>query len=378
MRPRVTTSSALWRAMTRIGAGRAAAQERVVGGGDLPRRNVRGAVAAEEVPLHGLKARVRQAMPEEAAHEQQQVQVAIQGGRNAAAHAIARLEERPVERAAVVGDQAGARRNLAGQGIEQRRLLREIREEQLHEAHPIALPPADADHERHRSGRRAQAGRLGIEAEQGSARSRHPPEVRRAGSDRWAGTPAAARGGRTSRDLFSMASPSIASAMPLGQRCRGSTAPVPCQTGCGVEYLSPAATMAAMTRRISGSDSPARSARSTPSDSRRCRRMPSRRRWSLVPSTVTRPPPARQRGQSPAGGLYRSAGGAGFIDQGIEQPAPDAFASTSGSSRGPVQAGQPLSQPQPAIRSAAPAISSSWRSKSRSDRPTPPGTASYR
>ena len=55
-----------------------------------------------------------------------------------------------------------------------------------------------------------------------------------------------------------------------------------------------------------------------------------------------------------------------------------ALASTSGSRRGPVQAGQPASQPHAAISSAAPAISSSWRCQSRSDSPTPPGTASYR
>ena len=54
------------------------------------------------------------------------------------------------------------------------------------------------------------------------------------------------------------------------------------------------------------------------------------------------------------------------------------FASTPGSSRGPVQAGQPASQAHAAMRSAAPVTSSSCRIQRRSDRPTPPGTASYR
>jgi hypothetical protein len=53
-------------------------------------------------------------------------------------------------------------------------------------------------------------------------------------------------------------------------------------------------------------------------------------------------------------------------------------ASTFGSSRGPVQDGQPPSQPHARISSAAPASSSSWRCHNRSDSPIPPGTASYR
>ena len=54
--------------------------------------------------------------------------------------------------------------------------------------------------------------------------------------------------------------------------------------------------------------------------------------------------------------------------------APAASGSTFGSRRGPVQAGQPPRTAHAAIRSAAPASSSSWRCHSRSDRPMPPGT----
>ena len=93
------------------------AQERVVDGGDLPGRNVRRAVAAEKVPLHRLEAGIGQTMPEEPPHQQQKIQMAVEGGRNAAAHAEAGLEERPVEGAAVVCDQAGTRRCLCGEGV---------------------------------------------------------------------------------------------------------------------------------------------------------------------------------------------------------------------------------------------------------------------
>jgi hypothetical protein len=86
-------------------------------------------------------------MPEEPPDEKQQVQVAIEGGRHQAAHSKPGLEERPVERTPVVGDQAGSGRRLVSQGVEEGALLRVVREQQLNEAQPIALPSADPDQE---------------------------------------------------------------------------------------------------------------------------------------------------------------------------------------------------------------------------------------
>jgi hypothetical protein len=108
-----------------------AAQEGVVDGGDLRRRNVRGAMAAQEMPLHGLQARVRQAVSKQPPHEQQEVQVAAGRGRSVAVHSKARLEQRPVEASTVVGHEPGIPGGFGCQGVEQRALLRMVRQRQL-------------------------------------------------------------------------------------------------------------------------------------------------------------------------------------------------------------------------------------------------------
>ena len=139
--------------------------------------NVRGAMAAQEMPLHGLQARVRQAVAEEPPNQQQQVEVAVGRGRPVAVHSKARLEQRPVEASTVVRHEPGIRRRLGPERVEQGALFGVVRQGQLQQSQPIALPPRQADQEGDRAGGAAQAGRLGVQAEEGSGGRRHPRQA---------------------------------------------------------------------------------------------------------------------------------------------------------------------------------------------------------
>ena len=88
-------------------------------------------MAAQELPLHRLQTRVRQAVAEEPPDQQQEVQVAVECGRDAAVHSEACVQQRPVEASAVVGHEPGIRRRLGHQRVEQRALLRVVRQSQL-------------------------------------------------------------------------------------------------------------------------------------------------------------------------------------------------------------------------------------------------------
>ena len=140
----------------------------------LPRRYVRRAHAAEQVPLNSLQSRIGQAVAEEPPNEQQKVQVAIQRRRLMAVHPETRLQQRPVEASAVVGDQPGARRSLGHQGFEQSLLLRMIGQGKLQQPQPLAFPPGDADEKGDRSGGAAEARRFGVQAEQWNRSMRIP------------------------------------------------------------------------------------------------------------------------------------------------------------------------------------------------------------
>ena len=147
---------------------RAAAQEVEVPTGDLPAVDIRSAVHPEQLDLDRPEARIGQPVAEDPPDEREQVEVAGMRRRSASAHPIAGDEERPVEAAAVVGDQPGVRRDRRGEGVEQRGLLGVIRQEELDLVEPVAGPRPEPDQEGDRPGARGQAGRLGVEADQGT------------------------------------------------------------------------------------------------------------------------------------------------------------------------------------------------------------------
>ena len=119
---------------------RAAAQEVEVQAGDLPAVDIRSAVHPEQLDLDRPEARIGQAVAEDPPDEREQVEVAGVRRRSASAHPIAGDEQRPVEAAAVVGDQPGVRRDRRGEGVEQGGLLGVIRQEELDLAEPVAGP----------------------------------------------------------------------------------------------------------------------------------------------------------------------------------------------------------------------------------------------
>ena len=91
-------------------------------------------------------------------------------GRSPTVQAVAVGDERPVEGAPVVGDQDRVRREVALEGVEERGLVRVVGEEQLPDDHDIPVPAAERHEEGKRPGGRAESGRLGVEAHDGSRR----------------------------------------------------------------------------------------------------------------------------------------------------------------------------------------------------------------
>jgi hypothetical protein len=145
-------------------------QELEVARRDLPAPDVGVPAESQEHGLDGPEAGVGHPVPEDAAHESQQVEVAGVDGRALPSEAVARDEERPVEAPAVVRHEPGVRRDVARELCEQRWLVRVIRQEQLDLPKAAPFPPAETDEERERPGRGREPGRLCVEAEQGSVR----------------------------------------------------------------------------------------------------------------------------------------------------------------------------------------------------------------
>ena len=125
--------------------GGSSAQELEVASGDLRAVEVATAMEAEELGLDGLEPGVGQSVAEDAPDERQQVEVAGVGRWGTPVHPVAADEERPVEAPAVVGDEPGVGRDGGGEGIEQGRLGRVIRQEQLDLAEPVAGPGSEPD-----------------------------------------------------------------------------------------------------------------------------------------------------------------------------------------------------------------------------------------
>jgi hypothetical protein len=319
---------------------RAAPHERQVALGDLPARHVLAPVDAQHLPLHRLQPRVPEAVPEQAADVGQEVQVAGVRRRRAADHPVARREEGPVEAAAVVRHEPGLGRDGLLDGGEERRLVAMVGAEELELPEAVTLPPAQADEEGERAGSAAEAGRLRVEADQGDVGRRL---TRQGGQSR------SLEGDRDGGGLD-------AHDVPLG----------------GPDGR-------AVHRRRE-----ARGERRAPGPLRR----PGGRPRVIGPRPAGGPeegqPPGEQCRVAHAGtaGAAGRAGGPCWT-RGAPSSARSRRASRRASrsasapaGRGPVHDGQPVSQAQAAMRSAAPATSSSWRHQSRSAIPTPPGTAS--
>ena len=162
--------------------GVAAAQELEVATGDLGAIDVTDAVEAEQLRLRRTQPRVAHPVAEQPPDDRQQVEVAGMGRRVPPGQAVAGDEQRPVEGAAVVGDEPGVRRDQRRERGEEGPLLAVVGQEQLDLAEAVGLPPAEADEERGRTGRRGQPGRLGIEADEGDRGAGLPGQGREAGT----------------------------------------------------------------------------------------------------------------------------------------------------------------------------------------------------
>jgi hypothetical protein len=139
---------------------------------DLPATDVRVPAQAKEHRFDGPESGVRHPVPEDATDERQQVQMARMDRRALAGEPVASHEEGPVEATTVVGHEPAGRWDVARELGEQCRLIGMVGEEELNLPKATAFPPPEADEERERPGRGREAGRLGIEAEEGSARRR--------------------------------------------------------------------------------------------------------------------------------------------------------------------------------------------------------------
>jgi hypothetical protein len=148
---------------------------------DLPASYVAMPSQAQELRLDGGQARVRHPMLEDAPDDREEIQMAIVERRIRAGHAKPRDEQGPVEAAAVVRDEPAAARDAGRQLREQRRLVGVIWQQELDLAEQAAFPPAKADEEGQRARGGREAGRLRVEAKEGSVggwQAREPRETR--------------------------------------------------------------------------------------------------------------------------------------------------------------------------------------------------------
>ena len=145
--------------------GRASPQELQIAAGNLPAFHVTYTVQAEQLRLGCAQPGIGHPVTKQAAHDWQEVQMAIVWRSGPAGEPEPCDEERPVEAATVVRDEPGTRRDRRREGRQERPFVGVIGEQQLHLAEPIAFPPAEPDQEGQRPGRGGQTGRLGIETD---------------------------------------------------------------------------------------------------------------------------------------------------------------------------------------------------------------------
>ena len=141
----------------------------------------------------------------------------------------------------------------------------------LHEPHPVALPPADPDQERDRSGGADPRPVVSVSRQsRGAPRRGHPGQSRQSLRGRAAGKPAEARGGRTShaRRLDGIAVKALGQAS--GQRRRIRSARCPARPAAAPAEWLAAATTRGDGAAISGSISAPRSTSAAVALARRC------------------------------------------------------------------------------------------------------------
>src|SRR6185369_4927054 len=201
-----------------------------------------------------------------------------------------------------------------------------------------ALPPAEADEEGERSGRGGEAGRLGIEAEEGSV-------GRRLSGERGESRPIDRQQGARSLDPHERPA------------CR----PYQLAVERGGQSLG---TDRAGTAGVRWRE--------------RCRCLARRDPSAKVRKSPLEPDRGDALGHAGTASMLGAVPGRAVETSAASSRRARCLPLTSGSRRGPVQAGQPASQAHASISARAPVMSSSWRLYSRSDRPIPPGTASYR
>jgi hypothetical protein len=292
--------------------GRTTAQEPEIACRDLPAVDVVVAGAPEQGLLHGAQAGVRHPVAEQAPHDRQQVQVAVMQRCRSPDHPKARHEQRPVESATVVGDQPRVGRDMAGEFVEDRRLVRVVGQQELHLAEGRTVPPPESDAERDRPGRGREAGRLRVEADEG------PVGIGLTGQ------PGQSRSVHRDGDRRSLDADEPTDRRPDDLAIERGREPI---GECRRAERSVGQGTVRATRVRLGRPEPRQA-----SGEVRCAR------GRVEGHAGTRGEPA------PSSARSRSA-----------RP----FASTPGSRRGPVQAGQPPSHPHAATSAAAPATSSS-------------------
>ena len=340
--PSERTSSSLWRTTVDERLGRAAAQERrdSAPGSPSPRRRrarCRPSSSASAVRSRASAIRCRNTP----ADDRQQVEVAGVGRRGAPGQPVAGDEQRPVEAAAVVGHEPGVGRDGRG---ERGRAAPARRRGRAAAAGPggTGRPPTSRARSRNATVPAAVASPVVSVSRQtsGTSGGGWPGSV--ASRSRSSGRIDASAGSHRTTSPAGVADDLAVDRRrePLG-RARSTPRPTP-------PSRAVAAALGRMPRAPPGS-----------SPSRRSRRRGRSSRRPASPPVVGRNAGPRRRARPSS----RSA---------------SARASTSGSRRGPVQAGQPLSQPQP--RSARPRRRPARRGgpTAARDSPTPPGTASYR
>ena len=148
--------------------GRATAEKIEINLRDELGDDVGSAIAAKDVALEFAEADGADAQAPEVARGVEEVEVGAGGGRGErASHAIAGLDQRPVERFAVKGDQDGALSHAFLKGEEDGVLVGVIAHEELLDLQAAGIPPSEADEKRIRAGAAREAGGFGVEEEPG-------------------------------------------------------------------------------------------------------------------------------------------------------------------------------------------------------------------
>ena len=282
---------------------------------DLPAVDVADPVEPQDVALDAPQPGVGETVTEHPPDERQEVEVAGQRGRARSSEPEPGLEERPVERPRRCRSRATPRPGAPRRPPPGKLARRPGRAAGAGPGGTSPLPRAQPDQEGERAGGRAETGRLRIEADERDRRIRMTREV---------GQPAAVDPQAATRSLDPDEHPSPSADHFAAEHGGEPLGPLPDGLDAARRHPGPV---------VSGPGPGGPPAFESPLEGGGVGGHPAAA--PMAGSAAAAPRPASSRRAS-------------------------AFASTSGSRRGPVQAGQPDSQPHRAISSAAPSTSSSW------------------